>query len=119
MVLLYNSSLDKQWSQKLKNRWLGLYRIREIAEDRGIYLLNELDGIQLDIIFAGDRIKKFHPRYGVEFGEDAEDAKDDGGAGGDDDYDDKDADAVKPAERTDDTEDAEDAGAEDDVEDKE
>jgi len=139
MVLLYNSSLDKQWSQKLKNRWLGPYRIREIVEDRGTYLLDELDGTKLDGIFAGDRIKKFHPRYGVESVEDAEDAddaKDDWGAGARGDGDDKDEEdvddaaveniddgedvnAAKPAGRTDDAEDAEDAGAEDDVEDDE
>ena len=116
MVLLYNSSLDKQWSQKLKNRWLGPYRIREIAEDRGTYLLDELDGTQLDGIFAGDRIKKFHPRHGVdaENGEDADAAKDDG-----DDGDDSDEEDVYDAavEKIDDAEDADDARAEDDVED--
>ena len=29
LVLLYNTVLDKQWSQKLDNRWLGPYLIRE------------------------------------------------------------------------------------------
>jgi len=131
MVLLYNSSLDKQWSQKLKNRWLGPYWIREIAEDKGTYLLDELDGTQLDGIIVGDRIKKFHPRYGVEEAEDAEDARDDwaakgAGNGDEEDVDDaaveniddgEDADAAKPAEKTDDAENADDAGAEDDMED--
>jgi len=46
MVLLYNSSLDKQWSQKLKNKWLGTNKIREIWET-GTYFLNELDGMDL------------------------------------------------------------------------
>jgi len=46
MVLLYNSLLEKQWSQKLKNKWLGPYKIREIGET-GTYLLNELDGMEL------------------------------------------------------------------------
>jgi len=55
MVLLYNSSLDTQWSKKLKNKWLGPYKIREIGET-GTYLLNELDGTQLRGILAGDRI---------------------------------------------------------------
>jgi len=64
-VLLYNSSLDKQWSQKLKNKWLGPYKIREIGET-GTYLLKELDGTEFQGIFAGDRIKKFLARYGVE-----------------------------------------------------
>jgi len=65
MVLLYNSSLDKQWSQKLKNKWLGPYTIREIGET-GTYLLNELDETELQGIFAGDRIKNSFTRYGVE-----------------------------------------------------
>jgi len=65
MVLLYNSSLEKQWSQKLKNKWLGPYKIREIGET-GTYLLNELDGMELQRIFAGDQIKKFFARCGVE-----------------------------------------------------
>ena len=33
MVLLYNSRLDKQWSKKLENRWMGLYTITDMAED--------------------------------------------------------------------------------------
>jgi hypothetical protein len=100
MVLLYNSSLDKQWSQKLKNKWLGPYRIKEVAEDRGTYLLEELDGTQLQGIYAGDRIKKFFERYGVdeveekeereaeeedeEEGEDREESDDSGGSGEED-----------------------------------
>lgn len=47
MVLLYNSALDKQWSQRLKNKWMGPYKVREIAEERGTYLLDELDGTEL------------------------------------------------------------------------
>jgi len=65
MVLLYNSSLHKQWSQKLKNKWLGPYKIREIGET-GMYLLNELVGMELQEIFTGDRIKKSFANYGVE-----------------------------------------------------
>jgi len=82
LVLLYNSVLDKQWSQKLKNRWNGPYKIREIRQDRGTYLLSELDGTEMKGIYAGDRIKKFNTRYGVEGGEsesegeNAEDAED-------------------------------------------
>jgi len=77
MVLLYNSSLDKRSSQKLQNRWLGPYRIWEIAEHTDTYLPDELASIQLDSKIAGDHIKKFHPRYGVDTAEDAADAKDD------------------------------------------
>ena len=106
MVLLYNSSLDKQWSQKLNNRWLGPYRIWEIAEDRSICLLDKLDSIQLDGIFVGDHIKKFHCKYSIESaedGEDADDAKDDVSARGEDDKDN--------------IEDANDTSAEEDMED--
>jgi len=66
LVLLYNSVLDKQWSQKLSNKWLEPHWIRQIAQDRGTYLLEELDRTKLEGIFAGDRVKRFHPRYGVE-----------------------------------------------------
>ena len=65
MVFLYPSSLDKQWSQKLKNKWLGPYKIR-VIEETGTYLLNELDGTELHEIFVGDQIKTFFARYGVE-----------------------------------------------------
>ena len=75
LVLLYNSVLDTQWSQKLSNKWLGPYRIRQIAQDRGTYLLEELDGTKLEGIYAGDRVKRFHPRYGVE-SEDEDEAED-------------------------------------------
>jgi len=51
--------------QKLKNKWLGPYKIREIVETV-TYLLNELDGMQLDGIFIGDRMKKSFARYRVE-----------------------------------------------------
>jgi len=75
LVLLYNSELDKQWSQKLCNKWLGPYRIRQIAQDRGTYLLEELDRTKLEGIFAGDHVKRFHPRYGVE-SEDEDESED-------------------------------------------
>ena len=64
-MLLHYSSRDKQWSQKLKNKWLGPYKIREIGKT-GTYLLNKLDGTELQGIFTGDRIKKFFAMYGVE-----------------------------------------------------
>jgi len=54
LVLLYKSILDNQWSQKLSNKYLGPYRIRQIAQDRGTYLSGELDGTKLEGIFAGD-----------------------------------------------------------------
>lgn len=62
MVLLYNSSLDKQWSGKLRNRWMGPYRIAEVNPERGTYKLKELDGTELKGFFPGERVKRFFPR---------------------------------------------------------
>ena len=66
MVLLYNSRLDKQWSKKLDNRWMGPYTITDIAEDRGTYMLAELDGTALSGIYPGERLKEFLPRRGID-----------------------------------------------------
>jgi hypothetical protein len=44
---------------KLEDRWLGPYRIREVAASSMFYLLEELDGTPLAATFAGDRLKKF------------------------------------------------------------
>jgi len=57
LVLLYNSILDKQLSQKVKNRCNGLYKIRVICQDRRTYLLSKLDGMKMQGIYAGNRIK--------------------------------------------------------------
>ena len=35
MVLLHNTVLDKQWSKKLYNHWLGAYLIKEARLDLG------------------------------------------------------------------------------------
>ncbi|GBG85178.1 hypothetical protein CBR_g39743 [Chara braunii] len=43
VVLLYDSSLEKQWSRKLDKRWLGPYRILRCGEF-GAYQIEELDG---------------------------------------------------------------------------
>jgi len=75
LVLLYNSVLDTQWSQKLSNKWLGPYQIRQIVQDKGTYLFEELDGTKLEGRYAGDRVKRFYPRYGVE-SEDENEAED-------------------------------------------
>ena len=66
MVLLHNTVLEKQWSKKLDNHWLGPYIIREARLDLGTYLLNELDGTRLQGTYAGDRLKRFYPRTGVD-----------------------------------------------------
>ena len=66
MVLLYNSWLDKQWSKKLDNRWMGPYTIADIAEDRGTYMLAELDGTALSGVYPGERLKEFFPLRGID-----------------------------------------------------
>ena len=63
-VLVHNTQLEKQWSKKLDNRWLGPYKIREVST-KGTYLLEEPDGTKLSSIYAGERIKRFYPRQGV------------------------------------------------------
>ena len=57
MVLLYNSRLDKQWSKKLDNRGMGPYTITDIAENRGTYMLAELDGTALRGVYPGEWLK--------------------------------------------------------------
>ncbi|GBG73667.1 hypothetical protein CBR_g17010 [Chara braunii] len=42
VVLLYDSSLEKQWLRKLDKRWLGPYRIRRCGQ-HGAYEIEELD----------------------------------------------------------------------------
>ena len=66
MVLLHNTVLDKQWSRKLDNRWMGPYLIRMVRLDLGTYLLDELDRTGLSEVYAGDRLKKFFRREGIE-----------------------------------------------------
>lgn len=69
LVLLHNTRLEKQWSDKLRNRWLGPYRIKEVRLDRGTYKLAELDGALLSGVFPGERLKRFFLRRGVDSGD--------------------------------------------------
>jgi hypothetical protein len=57
-VIVYDSSLIKQWSRKFDNRWLGPYVVQEV-HDNGSYSLNELDGSPLRTKIAGKRVKLF------------------------------------------------------------
>ncbi|GBG76569.1 hypothetical protein CBR_g22450 [Chara braunii] len=63
-VLLYDSSLEKQWSRKLDKRWLGLYRIIRIG-DFGAYQIEELNGTEWKDWVSGTRLKKFVAREEV------------------------------------------------------
>ena len=62
IVLLHDTRREKDMSRKLSFKWLGPYRICDAIKDKGTYILEELDGSQLAGTFAGDRLKKFHPR---------------------------------------------------------
>ena len=62
VVLLHDTRREKDMSRKLAFKWLGPYRISNAVKDKGTYMLEELDGLQLAGTFAGDRLKKFHPR---------------------------------------------------------
>ena len=50
---------------KIAFRWLGLYRIQQADQEKGTYLLQELDSMLLAGTFAGNRLKKFIQREGV------------------------------------------------------
>ncbi|GBG87776.1 hypothetical protein CBR_g45932 [Chara braunii] len=57
VVLLYDSSLEKQWSRKLDKRWLGPYRIVRVG-DFGAYQIEELNGTEWKDWVSGTRLKK-------------------------------------------------------------
>ena len=62
VVLLHDTRREKDMSRKLSFKWLGPYRICDAVKDKGTYMLEELDGSRLSGTFAGDRLKRFHPR---------------------------------------------------------
>lgn len=72
LVLLHNhkKEVDMSRDQKLSFRWLGPYRVRDVVEDRGTYLLEELDGAQLRGTYAGSRLKPFVQRQREQVQED-------------------------------------------------
>jgi hypothetical protein len=47
VVLLWRSSLEKQWSKKLDEKWAGPYVVSECM-DGGVYRLQHLDGTDLN-----------------------------------------------------------------------
>ncbi|GBG78610.1 hypothetical protein CBR_g27836 [Chara braunii] len=61
IVLLYDSSLEKQWSRKLDKRWLGPYRVTRCGE-HGAYQIEELNGTTWKDWVSGSRLKKFVAR---------------------------------------------------------
>ncbi|GBG61832.1 hypothetical protein CBR_g23788 [Chara braunii] len=61
IVLLYDSSLEKQWSRKLDKRWLGPYKVAKVGE-YGAYQIEELNGTAWRDWVSGSRLKKFVAR---------------------------------------------------------
>jgi hypothetical protein len=61
LVLLHNTRLVKQHTDKFEDRWLGPYRVTAITA-LGTYKLAELDGTPMTSTATSDRVKKFYPR---------------------------------------------------------
>ncbi|KAI8812675.1 hypothetical protein BJ742DRAFT_662593, partial [Cladochytrium replicatum] len=61
MVLLYNSSLDGQWSRKFETSWMGLYVITE-KQSGGTYQIREPDGAEYTELVSGAHLKLFRKR---------------------------------------------------------
>ena len=62
LVLVYDSTLQKNRHTKFADNWRGPYRIVEKPENSTFYLLEELDGTPLARSVAGNRLKKFYSR---------------------------------------------------------
>ena len=58
LVLLHDTKLDNQYTDKLADQWGGPYRVQKIL-DGGAYVLEELDGAKLDRTYAGNRLKRY------------------------------------------------------------
>jgi hypothetical protein len=46
-------------NQKLSYKWLGPYRVKKAILEKGTYILEEFDGIELSSTYARNRLKKF------------------------------------------------------------
>jgi hypothetical protein len=64
LVLLHDTQHenDRSINRKLKYRWRRSFRVKEVIQDKKIYLLQKLDEIDLAEIFVENKIKKFHQR---------------------------------------------------------
>ena len=62
LVLLHDTKAKKTRSAKLKFRWSGPYRVRDVINEKGTYFLEELDGTPFRKNFHGNRIKRFWAR---------------------------------------------------------
>jgi hypothetical protein len=57
---------DRSINRKLKYRWRESFRVKEVIQNKEIYLLQELDETDLAEIFVENKIKKFHQRQSLE-----------------------------------------------------
>jgi Integrase zinc binding domain len=64
LVLLFNRKTDIDMSSKLKLafKWLGPYRVVEAHQDKGTYILEDLQGARLRGTFPGHHLKRFYTR---------------------------------------------------------
>jgi hypothetical protein len=64
LVLLHDiqHENDRSINRKLKYKWRKSFRIKKIIQNKEIYLLKELDEIDLIEIFVENKIKKFHQK---------------------------------------------------------
>ena len=58
LVLLHITKLDNPYTDKLADKWGSPYRVHKIL-DGGACVLAELDGAKLDVVYAGNRLKKY------------------------------------------------------------
>jgi hypothetical protein len=56
---------DRNINRKLKYKWRESFRIKEVIQNKKIYLLQKLDEIDLIEIFVENRIKKFHQKQNL------------------------------------------------------
>ena len=61
MVLLHDTKLDNQHTDKLADRWGGPFIVHRIL-DGGAYVLTELDGTRLEGAYSGNRLKRYWER---------------------------------------------------------
>jgi hypothetical protein len=59
------SDIDLSTARKLSPKWRGPYKVQTVVQDKGTYILQELDGSLLAGTFAGNRLKKFIQRKGI------------------------------------------------------
>jgi hypothetical protein len=61
LVLLHDAKQEVSLSSnnKLRFRWLGLYRVTKVILLKGTYFLEEFDGTKLVGTFIGNRLKVF------------------------------------------------------------